>query len=391
VLNPIVVLFFITCCSSGKNPTDDLVCIDISKNFPEKEIILTDIADVEYLYLSSDDDDYLYSGTITYITKNTVVVYCRTSGNILFFSKDGKPKSRFNRKGQGPEDYINAMAVIYDEATDDVFVNRMRDILVYSSAGVYKRKITLPQGTVVDGRIVSFDENSLFLYDLGKESNREIRVLSGEENFVEEDNVTSFYRISKTDGEVLDYVEIPYVPIFLGIYVDGQRISSRYKRFLVKCPEGAFLCSLETDTIFLYRHDKSLTPVLYKTPSLTSTNPIKHLNNCLDRGQYQFIEVCTVQAGDEYPGVFPVTNYMRNKNTGEICCPKFLLPDYKGKEFIISPSNGFLYDSGVYFELDIFELKQAYHDNKLSGMLKELVATLNEDEDNNVFALFEFK
>ena len=385
----ILLIALTTSCSSDKQANDGLAFIDVTKNYPEKEISLTDIADVTYLYLNSDDDDYLYSGSISYITKNTVVVYSRMSGDVLFFSRDGTPKSRFNRKGQGPEEYVNAFTFIYDEIADDLFVSRMFDIMVYSSKGQFKRKITLPEGLRVDGRMVSFDERSLFLYNSG---NDVIRAESNEAGLSAENyNITPFYLISKSDGEVLDYVEIPYVPIFLGIYLDGQQIPGFTTR-LVKSPEGVLLSSFETDTIFLYSHDKSLTPILYKTPSVGSTDPKIYLNNCLERGQYQFIEVCTVRAGDVYPGVFPVTHYTRNKPTGEVVRPKFFLPDYEGKEFIISPRGvGNIYEEGYYFELDLFELKQAYHDNKLSGKLKELVAILNEDEDNNVFMLVEFK
>ena len=92
---------------------------------------------------------------------------------------------------------------------------------------------------------------------------------------------------------------------------------------------------------------------------------------------------------------------MRNKNTGETVFYKFILDDYKGKDFIMNrnhrDANGMLsheggiYTDGYWFELDLYELKQAYSDNKLSGKLKELVSTLNEDEDNNVFMLVEFK
>ena len=32
-------------------------------------------------------------------------------------------------------------------------------------------------------------------------------------------------------------------------------------------------------------------------------------------------------------------------------------------------------EKGYHFELGLFELKQTYHDDKLSGKLKELVAT----------------
>ena len=368
----IVVAVFVSSCSSDKHREDGLAFIDATKNYPERKIFLTDIAEVEYLCLKSDDDDYLYKGRIHYITENTIVVCDDVSGSILFFSKDGKPKSRFNRKGQGPEEYTNAMQVIYDEPTDDVFVVRMNVIMVYSSTGKFKRKIALPEGTLADGRTVSFDEHSLFFYNLSSEKN-------------------SFYRISKSNGEVQDYVEIPFAPIFLGIYFDGIRLPNRTNNRIIVCKEGVLLCSAETDTIFLYNHKGFLAPVFYKTPSVNSTDPMKYLNNCLDRGQYQFIEVVTVRAGDEYPGVFPVTLYMKNKNTDEVIRPILLLPDYDGMVFTITPSMGRNYYDEHYFELDLIELRQAYRENKLNGKLKELVATLNENEDNNVFMIVAFK
>jgi hypothetical protein len=170
--------------------------------------------------------------------------------------------------------------------------------------------------------------------------------------------------------------------------LDGVRVPGRNNR-LLKCPEGVLLCSAETDTIFLYSHDKSLTPMLYKTPSVNSSNPMKYLKSCLDRGQYQIIEVVTAQSGGE--NLFPATHYLRNKQTDEVFRPKFLLPDYKGKEIDINLNNSNVYEEGYVLELDLYDLKQAYHENKLDGKLKELVAKLNEDEDNNVFMLIYFK
>ena len=82
---------------------------------------------------------------------------------------------------------------------------------------------------------------------------------------------------------------------------------------------------------------------------------------------------------------------MRDKETGEVICPKLLLPDYAGKEFTIRPSSMRIFENEFPFELDLIELKQAYRENKLSGQLKELVASLNEDEDNNVFMLVSFQ
>jgi hypothetical protein len=93
-------------CLSDKQPYDGVPFIDTRKNYPEKEIILTDIADIIYLHLNTDDEDYLYNGSIFYETENTLLVACRSSNSIMFFSRDGNPISRFNRFGQGPEEYL---------------------------------------------------------------------------------------------------------------------------------------------------------------------------------------------------------------------------------------------------------------------------------------------
>ena len=381
----LILLMMLQTSCSDKSAVNGLPYIDAGKNYPEREIILTDIAEVTYLYLNSDDDDYLYSGSINYITENTVVVYDDVSGSVLFFSKDGMPKSRFNRRGQGPEEYIRAFRLFYDEAADDVYImdNRGVHIQVYSSTGMYKKKITLPQGMMAMNDIVSFDESSFLFHDV----NTIIKRVNAEyENLSKEDWISTFYRISKVDGSVLDYFELPMLPIILAINYEGMRVFPRAKYYILKNKEGALVGNPESDTVFLYRKNQPLLPVIYKTPSVASTDPMTYLNNCVDVGSYQFMEIFTMSLG------FPVKHYMRDKKTGEIFRQKLLLPDYKGKEVFIAPSvTGRNYENGIYFELDLYELKEADRENKLSGKLKELVDTLNEDEDNNVFLLVNFK
>ncbi|MCL2739143.1 MAG: hypothetical protein FWE30_08735, partial [Bacteroidales bacterium] len=59
--------------------------------------------------------------------------------------------------------------------------------------------------------------------------------------------------------------------------------------------------------------------------------------------------------------------------------------------FTISPTQGMCgSENDFIFELDLLELKEAYAQNRLSGKLKELVATLKAD-DNNVYVIAEFK
>ena len=386
-----LVIALITGCSSEKQAKDELVRIDVTKNYLEKEIFLTDIAEVTYLCLNSDDDDYLYKGRIHCITENMIVVCDESSGSVLFFTKEGNPKSRFNRKGQGSEEYLSTMRVLFDETTDDVYVMDQRGrIQVYSSSGMYKRLLTLPQGTMPLNEIVSYDESSFFFYD---ESIMMKRIAADYNKNSDSIWVSPFYRISKHDGSVLDYLEMQIAPIFLGMTTqEGFKLPPRGITRIVKSKEGVFLCNPESDTVFLYRKNQPPLSVIYKTPSVASTDPMTYLNNCVDEGNYQFMEVYTV-VGNEFATQLPVKYYMRNKNTGEVVHPKIFLPEYKGKEFDFSfRSARREYVNGqVYFELDLIELKQAYRENKLSGKLNELVATLNEYEDNNVFALVDFK
>ena len=383
-LNYILLIALAFGCSSDKQTKDGLAFVDVRKNYPGKEIILTDIADVTYLCLNSDDDDYLYKGRIHCITENTIVIGDDVSGSVLFFSKDGMPKSRFNRKGQGPGEYIDARQVIYDEKADDVFVlssGLANYFLVYSTTGEYKRKIMLSEGTYVQS-FHSFDDVSLFVYD-GSVERR---------NFIplENDSQTEFYdshfiRISKTDGKVLDYVELPSNNIVLKDEVTRTPFAARR---LIKCKDGVLLCNPETDTVFHYTKDRSLIPVIHKTPSINTLDPVVILNNCADVGSYQFMEVVTVHLEREG---FLTKYMMRDKKTGEIFHQNIRLPDYTGKEFFFRTRIHGDFEDGPYFDLDLIELKQAERENKLNGKLKELVATLNEDEDNNVFMLVNFK
>jgi hypothetical protein len=393
-LHLITVIILASGCSYNREAKDSLSRIDVARTYPEKEILLDDIADVTYLNMKSDEDEYLFKGRPVAFGKNTVVIHDQSSGSLLFFSKDGNPKSRFNHRGSGPQDYVNVNQVVYDEEKDEVFVIYMHIIQVYSSEGEHKRRISLPAGTVVSP-IVSFDDNSFFLYDASVQA----RTAEKEKPAMDQTDAgryfaSPFVRISKTDGSVLDYVELPTAETELGLYrdMDGTRMLVRgLTHHLIKSGEGVFLCNPETDTVFVYSQAGTLTPVLYKTPPVSTLDPMVYLNNCVDAGRYQFLEVYTIRF-EEGARPYPAMYFARDKETDEIFRQKIVLPDYRGKSFFISPrQTGRDYENGAFFELDLVDLKQAYDENKLGGKLKELVAGLDGDKDNNVFVLFKFK
>jgi hypothetical protein len=387
-------------CSSDKQIKSGLPSIDVRKDYPEKEIILTDIADITYVHLNSQNSDYLYRGDVKYITENSIVVVDISSGSVLFFSKDGTPKSRFNHYGQGPEEYSSAnFHVVYDEKEDDLYIIDSGSLniqghstQVYSSTGEYKRKLYLPACPVP---LVDFDDHSLFVYDTQHENKK---LLKKESDLSSQSMDSSIYRISKKDGKVMEYVEFPINTVDIIEYTNEYTSMKIYESRIKNCAAGLFLCLPETDTVFLYGKDKTLTPVICKTPLVNNLNPRLVLGGFLDAGIYQYIKVEPTINFFEKGFSFEQINsldkhYIRDKQTGEIFRQKISLPDYKEKDFFIESNTTYFTgkETLACFLLDIYELKRAEKENKLSGKLKEIVSTLNESEDNNVYVLATFK
>jgi len=355
-------------CSSDRQV--EVPFIDVRKTYPEKEIIITDFADVTYIHLSTALDDYYYRGRIINVTNNTIVVYDESSFSILFFTKDGNPKSRFNRYGQGTEEYFNVSRILYDEEPDEVFVgnDQVNYIQVYSSTGEYKRKISLPEYTNVSS-LVSFDNQSFIVFS---------------ENFHLPDRrkynhspYTTYYCISKINGAIIDSLKLASNEVRLDIESKDKRgwWTIWYDR-LVKGTDGFFLCNPETDTIFLYSKDKSLTPVFCKIPSVRNQDPKVIIPNIVDASRYQFFEVQTLIMQEQNTNGF----HFRDKETGEIFRQIIISPDYKGKEFFICASSlrwDYGDENGYIFELDLLELKRAYEENRLRLQANCIQVVLN--------------
>ena len=127
---------------------------------------------------------------------------------------------------------------------------------------------------------------------------------------------------------------------------------------------------------------------MHKKPLLSDMNPMTVMDICMDGGRFQFLSVYPYLKTGSSPSP---KYYMRDKETGEIFRQKITLPEYRGKDFYINPRLSNYYENKYHFELDFTELEEAYHENKLNGRLKELVATLMKEEDaNNVFVFVDF-
>lgn len=382
----IFISVFVTCCNSDKQTTSsDVPCIDVRKDYPEKEIILTDIANVSYVHLSTENDDYIYKGGINYVSDNTIVVFDNTSNSVLFFHKDGTPKSRFNRYGNGPQEYnkgggffeyVPINGLLYDEKADEVFMelSNHKKIQVYSSTGKYKRTIKRSSGS----GYTFYDKQSLIA-----------------------SNLYTIFLISRTNGEILESIDLPIPVNIVDMSVSGVHngityTTTYYSWSMIKGVDGFYFSKPGVDTIYLLDKNKNMTPIMRQTPLARDLDPKIILDNSYDIGKYQFMTVHTLHVSNDkdfatYPE-YPNRFYMRDKKTGEVFRQKIIIPDYKGKEIFFGRRFGrWVHEKKAYFRLNLYELKEAYHENRLSGKLKELVATLDEDIDNDVYMFVDFK
>ena len=370
-----ILIFSMSGCTQKNENNSDLIHINVSAAYSEKVINLNEIAEIEFLQLEMHDD-FLFRGLPRVITSDKIIFGEFSSGDILVFSRDGKPISRFNRRGGGPEEFPSLMRLVYDETTNEIFVQSPTRIMVYSLTGEFKRTIPLLEESSL-GVLVSFNSEYLLLYD--------------------RNNIypTPFSLISKNDGSV-ETVDMPN-----GNKIDDVVVFRSGERNITMLPpmhhiiwynDGFLLNNYATDTIFFLSQNRVLSPFLIRTPELHSTNLIT-LSGFVEAGNYQFFQTTRHRIENRDGRYFlPETFLMRDKTTGSIYRQRIIFDDFRGREISISHATiANTQNSRIgLISLDLTELQDANDTGRLSGRLKEIVE--NSDEDgNNVFMLLHFK
>ena len=369
-----VCCIFIGCTPRNQNDSD-LIHINLRGSFPEREMRLEKIAEIDFLQLETHDD-FLFRGFPQVITSDKIIIANPFSGDILIFSRDGSPVSRFNRQGGGPEEFSQLRGIVFDGVADEIFVLTVDRIMVYSLTGKFIRRVSLPEGASVR-EMVSYDSESLLLFgrDFVRNDERNVCPLS------------SFTIISKKDGSVVTTIDMPPVEIIEGVTV--LMASSRgYTIFgttpIVRHNDGFLLNIHATDTVFLYR-DRELIPFLTRTPRLRSMNSPVILRNFFEAGNFQFFDTQTINRCGDFSGA----HLMRDKRTGAVYRQRIIFDDFRGRSVVIH--SDMVKCSGIgLLVLDLIELKNANDESRLSGRLKELVNN-SEEDGNNIFMLLHFK
>jgi len=374
----IILIAILAGCGGGKQSLDDFITVDVTKTrYPQKELILQDFMDVEYIALETNDD-FLNQGFVQAIGKEVILVKnIINDGYIFVYDRNGKCLRKFNRKGQGPEDYTFILCIALDEDNGEMFVNDQmsRKIVVYDLYGKFKRSFKHKEGngSFFYTFIFNYDKDNLICYD----------------QFNEE---TGFVLISKKDGRITKEINIPFKEKKLLL----QRSSNYYASpslypTIIPFAGNWILVELSSDTVYTLLQDYRLNPFIVRTPSIQSMGPEIFLVLRSMTERYYFMETIKNVYDFETGRGFPRTFMMYDTQEKAFFGYNVYNVDYLNKkEIYMNVLRTGNQDIETWQALNSDQLVEDYEKGILKGKLKEIAAALDA-EDNPVIMLIKHK
>lgn len=369
-------------CTSQPQSTTGIPVVDFEKEYPQKDLLVSENADVEYVRLETTDEVLLdgLAGLYLSVTDRYIVTNNSKEGRIFVFNRQGKHLYNFMRKGNSGEEFMYAKKVRVDDKAEEIFVLDARNkVLVYTLDGKFKRVLDLPKDMRADD-LWNYDDEWLLSYD---NYNLDREGLTCAEQ--------PFFLISKKDGQVMRIGVNAKDRIGPRIYFEknGQRgVMAVSMNYIYKNGDEFVLSELGNDTVFMLKNDE-ISPLLVRTPGSKDKDVRSMMSAPLKLGDY--IEV--VEAPKELKmesGKIETKSVYLNLKTGE-CFDLNLKDDVsfvepsavRSSEYVEAPKNHILSMPNTD---RLFRWKE---EGKLKGKLAEMVDEMKED-DNPILIIYKF-
>lgn len=256
-----------------ESENQNLLIIDVTKEYPVKVINVQDIADVEYIPLETNDST-LIEGWFPDAVSEKYIVYHNKNGQVNVFNRKGKSLYSFSRRGGSNEEYNSIHDIVLDEEKKELYIvesGLYSKIFVYSLDGTFKRKFVLP-AKHKSAYLLDYDENFLICYN-NYYSDVPWRQLDQKEIELRDN---PYYLISKTTGDMtpLNY----YIPNRIGNQLHLMRANGDGLSYqaniepIVKNGSEIIISEFADDTIYSLK-DKKLSPIMVKNPSAHKFTP----------------------------------------------------------------------------------------------------------------------
>ena len=338
-----------------------LVTLDVTKDYPEKKIVLQDLADVKYIPLETKKNALLpnSAGCLGYVSDSLIVA--RTSDNeIVLFNGDGSVRSSFRHVGQGSKEYQYIIGMAVDPKAQEIFIvdyllkYRMQ---VYSFTGQYKRTLPIPYKMILNS-LQDFSADCLLACDMD--------VNQGISNRAK-----------------------PYMSKPFG---ENQTISAALGYDpIVRCEDSYVIGDLSADTIYTYTPQGVLSPMLVRTPPVLSMETPKVLLPDYRAGSYFFFYLVDFEFDFETRTGFPDKYMVYDYAAGKTYVCKLVNRDCEEQEIQLGDGGvtNKAWNTACYTIPSSMLIEQS-EAGKVHGLLKEIAAG-RTDDDNPVLVIVRFK
>lgn len=389
----IILLLLLSCTGpSTHSLSNELIEIDVKKEYPKKDIVLNDIAEITYIPLETNDSSVIHPSFEISLSTDTIITGDYFQSKLFFFNKKGDYLGGFKRCcGQSGTEYhsLNLFTVDYTQQElyvyDDFFLSY---ILVYDFSGNFKRRIKLPKQVWLRHLYVYDDKNLIGYSKWSWHGN-----FDGKSDVVEEN---PYYFIDKQTGAMSP------VPITIKKRISDDvkfrdektgesMLTSLYMNPMLKTKDGFIIADPSLDTVYHFVNDV-LTPVTVFKNRDMEENLVDLHSVIFYSDRYLLLEVQKKEVDYARKTLVEHPNHFLfcDRETQEICEATLYISDKTSKLKIDSydvseiPDNMFvsLFTAGY--------LKWLLEQGTLKGELKKIAENLDE-EANSVMMIAKFK
>lgn len=389
----IILLLLLSCTGpSTHSLSNELIEIDVKKEYPKKDIVLNDIAEITYIPLETNDSSVIHPSFEISLSTDTIITGDYFQSKLFFFNKKGDYLGGFKRCcGQSGTEYhsLNLFTVDYTQQElyvyDDFFLSY---ILVYDFSGNFKRRIKLPKQVWLRHLYV-YDDKNLIGYSKWSWHGK----FDGKSDVVEEN---PYYFIDKQTG-VMSPVPITIKKRisddvkFRDEKTGESMLTSLYMNPMLKTKDGFIIADPSLDTVYHFVNDV-LTPVTVFKNRDMEENLVDLHSVIFYSDRYLLLEVQKKEVDYARKTLVEHPNHFLfcDRETQEICEATLYISDKTSKLKIDSydvseiPDNMFvsLFTAGY--------LKWLLEQGTLKGELKKIAENLDE-EANSVMMIAKFK
>ena len=370
-------------CKQGSNETSKLVIVDVAKDYPEKEIYLQDIADIEYILLPTTDS--ILVNAYSRVSEEGMVARGGKVGEILLFDNKGKKlQGRICQRGQGPEEYNAVIYNIVDWKRKEVFIADYTTLKVFDFTGKYLR--TLLKTDIMKLNICNLDDSHLLCsYSIANS----------------ETPYRPYFTLSKETGQADTLsVEIPrFIASNRKVIMDDGSVSNAYGYLpqITACSDRVWLTDLALDTVFILHPGQRLEPIM--VPLLAPTqNPEAPLLYFLGMNDYyawisRLARNVTVTMADMSANREKRERaYLYNRITQEWVAPVYRNRDFSSRDWDPTYINTMSVPNGYgLIQLSAMDLVEAYQKKQIVNEKLKQIASQLQEEDNPVLMMLKFK